>query len=595
MDTVANDVDTIKRLLRFDLLAAVFQPVFCVVDGSLFGFEGLIRGPQRSEFESPTALFALAESCGMRTELEQAAARAIFRAFSRNRLPGYLMVNYSAAALVDVCSVPDRAIDTLRREGIAPQNVIIELTEHNRIENVTRLATLLQPLTRSGISLALDDFGSGHSNLQLWMELRPRLVKLDRAFSNGLSSNGDKFEIVRLLKGLSESFGSQLVAEGIEEASDLAVVRDMGIPLAQGYLLGRPASTPLQQASHEAVSVITSRKISALPEAKRGISRFRLAGELARPIPPLAPQVTNEQLRGHFREHPEWHGIAVVDGDRPVGVVDRRGFMDRYAQPFQRELFGRRPLSCFMNDTPLVIERRTPVESLAAVLTGDDQRYLSDGFIVVDNGRYVGLATGEDLVRAVTELRVEAARYANPLTFLPGNIPISEHLDRLLLADVPFVACYADLDNFKPFNDQYGYWRGDEVIRLAASVIQGNADPTLDFVGHVGGDDFLVIFQSVDWEIRAMRIIDGFNVQMRQFFAEQEIASRGFWGEDRRGVKTFFPLTSMAIGAVVVRPGSVDHHEDVASAAAAAKRKAKSSVPQLHIDTAECPVAPVLA
>jgi diguanylate cyclase (GGDEF)-like protein len=369
----------------------------------------------------------------------------------------------------------------------------------------------------------------------------------------------------------------------------------MAIPLAQGFLLARPASTPPLQASQEAIAVITSRKISALPEPKRHVSRFRLAGELARPIPALAPDVTNEELRRHFRSHPEWHGVAVVDGDRPVGVVDRKGFMDRYAQPFQRELFGRRPLTCFMNDTPLIIERRTPVESLATVLTGDDQRYLSDGFIVVDNGRYVGLATGEDLVRAVTELRVEAARYANPLTFLPGNIPISQHLDRLLTAEVPFVACYADLDSFKPFNDQYGYWRGDEVIRLAASVIQANADPTMDFVGHVGGDDFLVIFQSADWEVRARRIIEDFNAQMQPFFATQEIADKGFWGEDRKGVKTFFPLTSMAIGAVVVRSGSLESHEDVASAAAAAKRKAKKSAPQFHIEAAEQATAPTCA
>jgi diguanylate cyclase (GGDEF)-like protein len=592
MDAIAQNCQAIKRMLRFDLLDPVFQPVFSVPDGAIFGFEGLIRGPRQTEFESPGQLFAVAEDCGMRTELEQAAARAIFRAFSRLRLPGFLMVNYSAAALVDVCQDPARALGALQNEGIAPQNVIIELTEHNRIYDVTRLAALLQPLSRAGISLALDDFGSGHSNLQLWMELRPRLVKLDRAFSNGLSTNGDKFEIVRLLKGLSESFGSQLVAEGIEAASDLAVVRDMGIPLVQGFLLGRPAAVPAQQASAEAVSVINSRKISALPEPKRGVSRFRLAGELARPIPPLSPSVTNEQLRRFFKDHPEWHGVAVVDDGCPVGVVDRKSFMDRYAQPFQRELFGRRPLSSFMNETPLVVERRTPVESLATVLTGDDQRYLSDGFIVVDNGRYVGLATGEDLVRAVTELRVEAARYANPLTFLPGNIPISQHLDRLLAASVPFVACYADLDNFKPFNDQYGYWRGDEVIRLAAAVIQANADPTLDFVGHVGGDDFLVVFQSADWELRASRIIDDFNARMRPFFARKEIAEQGFWGEDRKGVRTFFPLTSMAIGAVVVVPGSLDHHEDVASAAAAAKRKAKKSVPQMHIDAAELLHAP---
>jgi hypothetical protein len=82
---------------------------------------------------------------------------------------------------------------------------------------------------------------------------------------------------------------------------------------------------------------------------------------------------------------------------------------------------------------------------------------------------------------------------------------------------------------------------------------------------------------------------------MQPFFATQEIADKGFWGEDRKGVKTFFPLTSMAIGAVVVRSGSLDNHEDVASAAAAAKRKAKKSTPQFHIEAAEQAIAPTCA
>lgn len=573
----------IRRMLRFDLLEPVFQPVFGIADGSPFGFEGLIRGPAESIYASPVTLFEAAESCGLRFDVERAAARSLVRAFARIHLPGFLLVNFSGTVLAELCRDPGGALQVLQEHGVAPENVIIELTEHKRIDDVPGLAAVLQPLVRSGLSIALDDFGSGHSNLQLWMELRPRLVKLDRVFSSGLSASGDKFEIVRLLKGLSESFGSQLVAEGIESASDLAVARDMGIPLAQGFLLGRPAAIPAQRPAAEALSVINARTLSRMPAPKQGISRFRLAGELARAVTPVAPAMVNEELARLFREDPAIHGVAVVDEGRPLGVVDRKGFMDRYAQPFQRELFGRRPVSCFMNATPLVVERRTPLESLASVLTGEDQRYLSDGFVVVDNGAYVGLGTGEDLVRAVTELRVEAARYANPLTFLPGNIPISQHLDRLLAAGIEFVTCYADLDNFKPFNDQYGYWRGDEVIRLAAAVIQSHADPTCDFVGHVGGDDFLIVYQSEDWEARVQGIIDEFNARVRSFFDPPEVAQCGFWGEDRKGVRTFFPLTSMAIGVLVVAPGAFDHHEDVASAAAGAKRRAKASISRVHV------------
>jgi diguanylate cyclase (GGDEF)-like protein len=73
------------------------------------------------------------------------------------------------------------------------------------------------------------------------------------------------------------------------------------------------------------------------------------------------------------------------------------------------------------------------------------------------------------------------------------------------------VACYFDLNQFKPFNDLYGYWRGDEMILLAAQAITRHADARRDFVGHVGGDDFVVLFQSDDWETRSRQILADFN------------------------------------------------------------------------------------
>ncbi|SFU25892.1 diguanylate cyclase (GGDEF) domain-containing protein [Paraburkholderia aspalathi] len=203
---------------------------------------------------------------------------------------------------------------------------------------------------------------------------------------------------------------------------------------------------------------------------------------------------------------------------------------------------------------------------------------LADGFVFTDNGKYVGPGTGEKLVRAVTEVRIEAARYANPLTFLPGNIPISSHISRLLDNNAGFYACYVDLNHFKPFNDQYGYWQGDEVLKFAAAVLANVCDPTRDFLGHVGGDDFLILFQSDDWQERVMRAIHGFNEGAQRFYAPDDRLSGGIHGEDRRGNPTFFAFVTMAIGCVHVESDSgltLYSSEEIASVAAVAKRRAK--------------------
>ncbi|MFP4901085.1 diguanylate cyclase domain-containing protein, partial [Paraburkholderia sp. BR14261] len=184
-----------------------------------------------------------------------------------------------------------------------------------------------------------------------------------------------------------------------------------------------------------------------------------------------------------------------------------------------------------------------------------------------------------------TEVRIQAARYANPLTFLPGNIPISSHIERLLSHDAGFHACYVDLNQFKPFNDQYGYWQGDEVLKFAATVLADACDPTRDFLGHVGGDDFLILFQSETWRERARQAIETFNEGAQRFYAPGDRLAGGIHGEDRHGNATFFTFVTMAIGCVHVAPGEGAQHSSdaIASLAALAKRRAKQEASGLVV------------
>ncbi|KAI5935455.1 Voltage-dependent N-type calcium channel subunit alpha-1B [Manis javanica] len=218
--------------------------------------------------------------------------------------------------------------------------------------------------------------------------------------------------------------------------------------------------------------------------------------------PCAVPAASNDEVAELFQAGQQLHAIAVVEAGRPLALINRQQFMNHYATLYFREVHGRKPCLAFANVQPRIVELDCDVDQLVGILTSQDQRYLSDGFIVTDNGRYVGLGTGEQLVRRVTEARIEAARHANPLTFLPGNIPISLHMQRLLDSGAGFVACYADLNHFKPFNDHYGYWRGDQMIRLVARLAVGHCDARRDFVGHVGGDDFMLLLQSEDWQRR---------------------------------------------------------------------------------------------
>lgn len=569
-------------------LRFVFQPIADITSVAVFGFEALMRGPAGSPLESPEVMLRVARDEGRLLELEIAAALGAIAAFGQLRLPGKLFINLGAPAIEAFAE--DRGALLFRAAvdaGIAPARLMIELTEHERVEHPERLREALTVFSAQDIGLALDDFGDGRSSLRLWSQLRPAIVKLDKYFTRDVHRDPRKVDVVRAMLTLAERFGTLLVAEGIETPAELAVLRDLGCRYAQGYLLGRPLEQPASVLPSDVDSVLISSKIAVLPNAMPDPHPDHTVARLIVEAPTVPTDECNDEVRRVFARWPDLHAVAVVDGDYPVGLIDRRTFLDRYAQPYFNDLYGRRACSGMMNSRPLRVDRSVPIESMVRMLAGDDQRYLFEGFIVTDSGRYAGLATGESLVRAVTERRIEAARHANPLTLLPGNIPITEHIRRLLLADASFAACYFDLNNFKPYNDLYGYWRGDEMIKLAAQTILEICDQGQDFIGHVGGDDFVVLFQSEDWELRCRRAVHEFAARARSLFNQADLDRNGFESEDRRGFRAFFPLTALSVGAVEVVPGQYRSPEDVASAAAAAKKVAKGAPGGFHLQAFE--------
>jgi EAL domain-containing protein (putative c-di-GMP-specific phosphodiesterase class I)/GGDEF domain-containing protein len=584
LHTDARGFSLLDQAMRPGGLTAVFQPLVRLDTLEVIAHEGLTRPASGPEGLTVLDLLDLARAKGRLGEFELHAARVVCAAFSMQNGSGRLLVNLSAQAILHSGLQPNEVIAALASSGLDLSRITIEITERDIVENPTELADAIGYLRARGVRVALDDFGNGHSNFQMWNEVHPEVVKIDRYLIDGLANSAERLAIVQALCRVAETLGSDLVGEGVENPADLRMMRELGISYAQGFLLGRPSATLTLSVPAEAREAIREHAVAVRPRPRGPITHRPMhAGHLIIHAPPATLAQTNDDIAAIFSRQPTLHAIAVVDNDRPIGLINRRLFTERLAQPFTRELFGRKSCTAFMHEAPLLCDERQPVESMADILRGEDQRYLTDGFIITRAGRYLGLGTGESLVRRVTEHRIEAARYANPLTFLPGNIPVTEQITRLLRGKRPFVAAYADLNDFKPFNDQYGYFRGDKMIRLLADILTAQVDPAQDFVGHIGGDDFLVLFQSEDWEQRCKRIIAQFNERAGALFDPQDVELGGIHGEDRRGLPQFFPLTTIAIGAVHVKPPFPRRAETIATLAARAKRRAKRERLGLHV------------
>ena len=576
---VSLEPGPLEELLHHRRLYPVFQPIVNLEDASVYSHEALIRGPKGTALHSPDALLKAADVEGLGYEFENACVVSSIQTWSQLGAQGRLFVNVSASALSRLIAMRGRelVLKYIARLGMLPRMLVLEITEHERVEDMDHLAEVVSVVRSAGVALALDDFGDGRSSLRLWSQLKPEIVKIDKYFTRNISAHGDKLKTIQALQQIAAVFGTSLVAEGIETSEDLRVLRDLGITYGQGYFLGRPAVDPLQYLGEDSRRVLRERRVAIFPELSRTSRVGHLRGLSLVPAPTVTAMTSNDELAALFMAQPTLHAVAMMDGDKPVGLINRMKFFNEYTKLYYREVWGNKTCAVHANVQPRLIERDHSVDQLLGILTSEDQRYLSDGFIATENGRYFGLGTGDQLVRSVTETRIEAARHANPLTFLPGNIPISQHIERLLHRQVKFVACYADLNHFKPFNDHYGYWRGDEMIRLLAGIAQEQCDAQRDFLGHVGGDDFILLFQSMDWKARCDRMVHEFAVRALAMFDNEARTAGGISAEDRFGVARFFPCTTLSIGAVAIDGSLHKRAEEVANAAAMAKTLAKKA------------------
>ena len=584
---VRSGAGPVAQLMRAGGLYCVFQPLADLRSASIYAHEALIRGPRGMPLHTPDALLKGAAAEGILREFELLAVCVALQDWGRQSAPGRLFVNLSAQALVQAVGVcgPGMVGDTVRSFGVQARSLVVEITEHDHVTDMPAVCAAVKAVHATGARLALDDFGDGRSSLRLWSEAKPDFVKIDKYFIHQIEQRPATLQLLQAIKGIAEVFGTTLIAEGIETEDELRTLRDLGIPYGQGWLLGRPAETAQPQISTQARSVAQDPRVAVLPHQGHSARPGVLRNLMVMQAPCVVPAASNDEVAELFQAGQQLHAIAVVEAGRPLALINRQQFMNHYATLYFREVHGRKPCLAFANVQPRIVELDCDVDQLVGILTSQDQRYLSDGFIVTDNGRYVGLGTGEQLVRRVTEARIEAARHANPLAFLPGNIPISLHMQRLLDSGAGFVACYADLNHFKPFNDHYGYWRGDQMIRLVARLATMHCDARRDFVGHVGGDDFMLIFQSSNWRQRCKNIIQDFGREALALFDESARRSGGIHSEDRHGVRRFFPCTTLAVGAVHVTPGRFRHAEEVANVAATAKHEAKQTATGLVLHT----------
>jgi len=580
----------LNEIIGQHLLTALFQLVIDLRSGTVFGYEGFIRGPSDSPLHSPINLFNVAARYGLMVEIEHLCRRVVLERFTELGLPGKLFLNVNPQSLIQSDARHGNTLNYLKDVHLNPARVVVELTESLPTYDFEVFYQAATHYREMGFQVAMDGFVEGFSSQYLYSELHTEFVKIDLHLIQDISNNPVKQHFARSIREIAEKTGCQVIAEGIETQRDLLLLRDLGIAFGQGYHIARPNAHPATALSAEVAKTLIRNPTSCNREPMGGIAVT--AEKLLHHVAAVSPDTHNAIVFEKFNADTGLYAIPVVKNNVPVGMINRQVMIEHMARPYRQELSGKKPCSKFMDTSPLIVDKNISLQELSALIVQGEHHHLANGFIITEGGYYCGVGTGHDLVREITQMQIAAARQANPLTQLPGNIPINERIGNLLESGIIFYVCYCDLDHFKPFNDVYGFHKGDEVIMLTARVLIEFCDPVLDFIGHVGGDDFIVLFRSEDWEERCKNILKAFGERILEFFSIEDRERGGYVTEDRQGKRTFQLLTSLSLGVVKVSPEEFSSLHQVSAMAAATKKQAKKmSGNSLFIERREYQIA----
>lgn len=564
---MCSELDSIIRRQR---LKPLFQPIVDMASGQLLGVEALIRGPLDSPLHSPAALFKAALRDGQLYALDLACRAAAIAAFARQpHQPELLLfINITPAGLKAEQSQRGATARMLADHGLTPRQVVVELSEQYAIEDPELLKAAVAHYRQLGFLVALDDLGAGYSSLKLWSQLRPDIVKIDRYFISGIHTDPTRKAFVRSLVELGRATGARIIAEGIENREEWQQLTRMGLQYGQGFLFARPAADVTPAA---AITLPDAGSKTIQPQLQR-----RSARQLCQQLPALTADTSAATAWGLMQTR-RLHAMAVVDEQqRPLGLLTRTRLMEIFASDYGRALHGRRPAGALLASSVVIAELQTPLDELGRQVSAEPEDASHWYLILTEQGRYAGLVAVRELLRQLAEAQLQSARYANPLTELPGNVPLHQEISARLDRGRPLVVLYVDIDHFKPFNDHYGYARGDLVIRQLAEILVAEASPAGLVVTHVGGDDFVLVGDDEAGAVAvAERILDAFALSLPHYLDEAERQRGGFSGHSRSGEPCFQPLPGLSIGLVSPDVTRCRCHLDVAELAAEAKRMAK--------------------
>ena len=270
-------------------------------------------------------------------------------------------------------------------------------------------------------------------------------------------------------------------------------------------------------------------------------------GEVIENVPCIDEFVKNKEVDLLFTTNPSLRSVVVVRDGRPIGHITRTHFYQKIGTRYGYHLFMGRQNQLIIKDNPLIVDCETPILEVSTEAMGRRAEDLYDDIIVINKSEYIGVVSVRELLLKLVETQVAIASFLNPLTSLPGNKLIEEKLEEALQLE-KYSLIYFDLDHFKTYNDTYGFKRGDNILLYLTEILNRNITGVKDFLGHIGGDDFVAIVPHYEVAGICQTIIEEFDTHIIDFYELEDLLQLQV--QNRVGKLERFTCTSLSIAVM---------------------------------------------
>lgn len=560
-----------------------FQPIIDLFSGEVFAYEVFSRAP--APYDNPRLMFCKACEFGLSLDLDYACRAQALQAIAKFQATQphkkfFLLVDPRLFAGQEFRK--GFTLSKIKELQIDQKRVVIEVSEASPDLDHEQFERMVKHYVDQGFSIALDNFGAGHKGLVTLVAAAPNYVKLDYALISEINKKAYKQHLVRSIRGFASNVESILIASGVESVEELETLMRLGVRFAQGYLLGRPMPVPSEADPTVIRTLHCLFDIFNYPRVANDNSIYNITIH-----PPVMQPgtITCEAMDEFFRADPAIDHVVFANNRQPVGILTRQMFYTSLGGPVQYASVQNKFAEELAKENPLTVHERMEITALGRLAMTRPRDEVYEPVIVVDSTNcLIGTITMKQLLYKFINYEIRIAADSNPLTNLPGNRIIDQWIEQALESP-PFTIVYADLDRFKEFNDAYGFAQGDKMIKYAARILC-ESFPSIggaSQVGHIGGDDFVVVARTLLEEDELAKVCQVFDERKRELFSEEDY-NRGYYqAEDRAGRMSNVPLVTVSF-AVITSDNLKTRAtlEQISQIAASLKKRVKTMNAETH-------------